>query len=387
MIYENHIFWPYLRSGRLAAETRGVRPTSSSSGTAKAKGQLKNGTLLMKHYAGLDISTDSTSICIVSETGAIVMEIAVPTNVAAIWAALTRLGAPLERVGLEAGSTGEWLTQGLVARGLPVIPISARHAHAVLKQTLNKTDRNDARGIAQLMRAGVYRSVHVKSVSSQHVRDLLAARRLLRSKCIDLELGMAGILRSRGVRVARSVAAAFESSVRAAIAGSAELRAVIGPLLAARNQLRAQFTKLDLAINAIARRDPVCRRLMTAPGIGPIVSLTFRAVIDKPFRFSRSRDVAAHIGLTPRTRQSGTMDWRGRISKLGDKQLRTALYNAAVVILGRTGKVFALKTWALEVAARRGVRKARVALARRLSVILLVMWKTGRDFRTGDEGA
>lgn len=340
----------------------------------------------LKHYVGLDISAGSTSVCVMDETGAIVLEQAVATDVSAIATMLIQGRYDIDRLGLEAGSTGEWLCQGLASRGLPAIAINARYAHAVLRQTINKTDRNDARGLAEIMRVGIFRPVHMKSIESQQLRDLLTSRRLLQSKTVDLELGMAGLLRSRGVSVPRCVAKDFEGSVRAAIAGSKDLRAVIGPLLAVRKLLRAEFQKLDKAITAIAHRDPVCKRLMTVPGVGPIVSVTYRAVIDKPLRFTRSRDVAAHIGLTPMTRQSGTMDLRGRISKRGNKHLRSALYNAAQSILSRSRQTFPLKTWAMEVAGRRGARKARIALARRLCVILLVIWKSGEDFRLGVEG-
>jgi transposase len=341
----------------------------------------------MLHYVGLDVSSTSTSICVVDDQGAIVRETSLITEVGAIADYLFKLKLRFGHVGLEAGSTGEWLCDGLAGLGLPAVAISAVHAHAVLKQKINKTDKNDARGIAEIMRAGIFKAVHMKSARCQQLRDLLTARRLLLTKAVDLEGAIAGILRTQGIRVASSRVKSFDATVRAAIGKSIPLRTIMIPLLTARAALRAQFSKLDRAVIRAAEGDPVCRRLMTTPGVGPIVSVTYRTVIDTPARFQSSRSVAAHIGLTPRTRQSGQMDRRGRISRRGNKALRTALYNAALVILMRSSKTFALKTWALEVAARRGRKKALVALARRLCVILHAMWKQGEDFRLGEEGA
>jgi transposase len=341
----------------------------------------------MLHYVGLDVSSTSTSVCVVDDQGAIVRETSLVTEVGAIADYLFKLKLRFGHVGLEAGSTGEWLCDGLADVGLPAVAISAVHAHAVLKQKINKTDKNDARGIADIMRAGIFRAVHMKSARCQQLRDLLTARRLLLAKAVDLESAIAGILRGYGIRVASSRVKSFDATVHAAIAGSSHLKSIMGPLLTARAALRAQFSKLDRAVVRAAGADLVCRRLMTVPGVGPIVSVTYRTVIDTPARFPNSRMVAAHVGLTPRTRQSGKMDYRGRISRCGNKPLRAALYNAALVILMRSSKTFALRTWALEVAARRGRKKAAVALARRLCVVLHAMWKQGEDFRLGVEGA
>jgi len=287
-------------------------------------------------------------------------------------------------VGLEACTISAWLYEGMAARGLPVICIDARHAHGVLSNRVNKTDRNDARGIAEIMQSGFYKAAHLKSATSREIRAVLTARRLLAAKIRDLENGIAGIFAGFGLIVARARGNKhYEAQVRQFAEENPSVERWFGPLMQVRDVLRAEFEQLDGTVKVMAQSDPVCRRLMTAPGIGPVGAVTYRAAVDIPTRFKQSRNVAAHLGLTPKTRQSGGMDWRGRISKCGDKHARTALFVAATSVLrARTGPS-PLRKWGLEVAERRGRMKAKIAVARRLAVILHRMWIDGTDYGDG----
>jgi transposase len=259
--------------------------------------------------------------------------------------------------------------------------LETRHVKAALAAMTVKTDRNDARGIAQLLRLGWFRPVHVKSSGAQEVRALLTARKLVQGKLLDLESGLRGLLRGFGLKVGAVSRGRFEARILDLVHGHAVLETVAGALLTARATLQAQFARLHRALLGMVRADPVCRRLMTVPGVGAVVAITFRSGIDNPARFRRSRDVGPHFGLTPRKYQSGEIDITGSITKVGDRMVRTALYEAASVMLSRTVRPSPLKSWALAVARRRGTKKARVALARKLGVVLHRMWVDGTDFR------
>jgi len=336
----------------------------------------------MKHSVGLDISVKETAICIVDENGKVVRETKVTTEPEAIIAFLNSTGLEYERIGLEAGSLSQWLVNGLAEAELPVICVETRHMKAVLKaQWVNKSDRNDARGIARMMRVGLYKPVHVKPLASQQQRMLLTTRKLLRDKLQDLENDMRGTLRNFGLKVGAVSSGRFEARIRELVAGHPRLEMIAVPLLTVRQVLRQQLAKLHKMLLDQVRSDPLCRRLMTVPGVGPVVALTFRATVDQAQRFARSKTVGAHFGLVPRRFQSGEVDYDGRISKCGDAMMRTALYEAAQVLLTRTQKWSWLKAWAMQVARRRGVKKAIVALARRLAVVLHRMWIDGTEFR------
>jgi transposase len=294
----------------------------------------------MKHCAGLDVSVKETAICIVDETGKIVREAKITTEPEAIVAFLTSAGFEYGRVGLEAGPMSQWMVTGLLEARLPVVCVETRHMKAVLKaQQVNKSDRNDARGIAQMMRVGLYKPVHVKTLISQHERMLLTSRKLLRDKLQDIENELRGTLRNFGLRVGVVSTGHFEARVRELVAGHPPLEAIVAPLLAVRRVLREQFAVLHKMVLDRVRNDRLCRRLITVPGVGPVVALTFRATVDQPQRFARSKTVGAHFGLAPRRYQSGDTDYDGRISKCGDAMMRTALYEAAQVLLTRTQKM------------------------------------------------
>ncbi len=341
----------------------------------------------MEHYAGIDVSLEQSSICVVDATGQIVHEAKVPSEPEALIAFFRQLGLPLTRIGLEAGPLSQWLCAGLTKAGFEVVLLETRQVKAALSAMVVKTDRKDARGIAQLLRMGWFRPVHCKSPPAQEIRALLVGRKLLQSKLRDVELSIRGILRGFGLKVGEVSKGRFAARIRELIAGQAMLERVIEPMLRAREALQTEFHVLHRAMLAIVRADGTCRRLMTVPGVGALVAITFTTAVDDPARFRRSRAVGAHFGLTPKKYQSGETDVTGGISKVGDAMVRTALYEAANVMLTRTSRFSALKRWGLEVARRRGVKRAKVALARKLATILHRMWVDGSSFRFGKEGA
>ena len=326
----------------------------------------------MEHYA---------SVCIVDAQGSIICEAKVVSEPEALIGFLRGQQVAIVRVGLEAGPLSQWLHAALVGVGFETVLLETRHVKAALSAMTVKTDRRDARGIAQLLRLGWYRSVHAKSANAQEVRALLTARKLIQGKLLDVESGIRGVLRGFGLKVGPISRGRFEARILELVGGQTILETVIGAMLAARAALESEFKRLHRALLALVRADPVCRQLMSVPGVGAIVAITFKSEVDDPTRFRRSRDVGPHFGLTPRKYQSGELDVTGSITKVGDRMVRTALYEAAGVMLTRTVHFSTLKAWGMAVAKRRGMRKARVAVARKLAVILHRMWIDGTTFR------
>ena len=335
----------------------------------------------MEYFAGLDVSVNETSVCIVDDSGRIVREAKVESEPEALLAALKNGGYHFGRIGLEAGPLSQWLYSALGEANLPVICVETRHMRAVLKAQINKTDRNDARGIAQMMRAGLYRPVHVKTLRSQKLRMLLTHRKLLQSKAIAIENDLRGTLRNFGLKVGVVGAVKFEARIKELVAEIPDLAGLVEPLLIVRRVLREQIAVLHRRLLAIVKDDEVCRRLMTIPGVGPVVALTFRATVDVPARFRNSRAVGAVLGLTPCKYQSGESERTGAISKCGDEMMRVMLYEAAQILLMRATQWSWLKAWAMQIARRRGLKKAIVALARRLAVVMHRIWIDGTEFR------
>jgi transposase len=334
-------------------------------------------------FAGLDVSVKETSVCVIDQSGKVVVERKAPTEPDEIIALLRSVDGDYSRIGLEAGPLSQWLVNGLAEAGFPVVCVETRHMKALLEaQKVNKSDRNDAHGIAQMMRVGLFKPVHVKTLASQERRMLLTSRKLLQKKLLDVEMDLRGTLRNFGLKVGIVSTQGFEARIRELVEGFPRLAAIVEPVLAARQALREQFAVLHKMLLNLVRHDPVCRRLMTAPGVGPVVALTYRATVDQPQRFLRSKAVGANVGLTPKRRQSGEIDYDVGISKCGDILLRSMLYEAAHSLLVQSrGKWSWLKAWGLRVAQRRGMRRATVAVARRLAVILHRMWVDETDFR------
>ena len=334
----------------------------------------------MDHFAGLDVSVKETSVCIVDGTGRIIREVKVASEPEALLRVLANPGYRFKRIGLEAGPMSQWLFSALAEAGLPVICVETRHMRAVLKAQINKTDRNDARGIAQMMRVGLYRPVHVKTLRSQKLRMLLTHRKLLQSKAIAIDNDLRGTLRNFGLKVGVVGAVKFEARIKELVENIPDLAVLVEPLLVVRRVLREQLVIQHRRLLTTVRDDEVCRRLMTVPGVGPVVSLTYRATVDVPARFHKSKSVGAVFGLTCAKYQSGEVEWSGRISRCGDEMMRVMLYEAAQSML-RSKKWSWLKAWAMQIARRRGMKKAIVALARRLAVIMHRIWVDGTEFR------
>jgi len=334
----------------------------------------------MEHYAGIDVSLESASLCIVDATGRIIREAKAASDPEVLIGWFRGLGFAVTRIGLEAGPLSQWLYAGMREAGLTVELLETRHVRDAFKAMPVKTDRKDARGIAQLMRLGWFRPVHCKSLPAQETRALLTTRKLLQSKNHDVEMSLRGVLRGFGLKVGPTTPRTFTGRIRELVAGHPTLSTVAEALLAARSTLFEQWQKLEKRLRSLAREDGRVRRLMTAPGVGTIVALTYVSAIDDPARFRSSKAVGAHFGLTPKKYQSGETDVTGRISKIGDSGVRTALYEAANVILTRPVKGSTLKSWGMRLAARAGMRKAKVALARKLAVVLHRMLTDGTNF-------
>ena len=342
----------------------------------------------MDQYVGLDVSLKETHVCVVDGGGAVVARGREATQPELLAAAIGRLAPAARVVVLETGGQSSWLHRELTAHGVAAVIVDARRAKAALSCRMNKTDANDAEGLAQLARTGWYREVSAKRPETRAARALLLARQQLVGQRRDLENQVRALLRGFGLAVGRVARHQFEARVWALVAREPRLVHAIEPLLVVRRSLCLQIKELEGRIGAVAGQSPVCGRLMTVPGVGPMTALAFVTAIDDPARFARSAAVGAYLGLTPRRHQSGTADWSGRISKHGDALARHMLYEAANSLLTRVRRVSAPKAWATRLVKRVGGQKARVALARKLAVILHRIWADGTTFRwTADAAA
>jgi transposase len=289
----------------------------------------------------------------------------------------------LERIGMETGPLAVWLWNALAAKGLPIVVLDARHANAALEMMPNKTDRHDARGLAQIVRTGWYKEVRIKSHGAYVVRALLTARDALVGIRVRLENEIRGLLKTFGVMFGKRVGGFMrraEEIIAEELDVAPELRPVFEALVAARHAILERIRELDAQVRAVARRSRVVRLFMTAPGIGPITALAVATAFDDAARFHRSSSAGAYLGLTPKRHESGEISRNGRISKCGDRMARTYLYEAANALMTRNLGGCGLRDWALAIAKRTGPRKAKVALARKLAVMLHAMWRTGSPF-------
>ena len=337
----------------------------------------------MDHYAGIDVSLECSSVCVVDATGKIVREGKVASEPAALIAWFGSLGFVLARIGLEAGPLSQWLYAGMTKAGLAVELLETRHVRDAFSAMPVKSDRNDARGIAQLIRLGWFRPVHCKSLGAQETRALLTARKLVQSKLRDIENSLRGILRGFGFKVGETTGRRFAGRIQELVAGHPNLETIAQALLAVHAVLLREFNAFEKRVRSMARADAKTRLLMTTPGVGPIVALTYASAIDDPARFKSSKQAGAHFGLTPKKYQSGETDYTGRISKIGDAAVREALYLAGHVILTKPVKGCSeLKAWAMRIARRAGHNKAKVALARKLAVIMHRMLVDGATFQS-----
>jgi transposase len=335
----------------------------------------------MDHYAGIDVSLECSSVCVVDATGKIIREGKVASEPEALIEWFGSLGLKLVRIGLEAGPTSQWLYAEMKQAGLAMELLETRHVRDAFSAMPVKSDRNDARGIAQLMRLGWFRPVHCKSMAAQETRAMLTARKLVQSKLQDVENSLRGILRGFGLKVGRTTDRSFAGRIQELVAGHPSLQMIADALLSIRAVLLREFNGFEKCVRLMARADAKARLLMSTPAVGPIVALTYAAAIDDPARFKSSKQAGSHFGLTPRKYQSGETDRTGRISKIGDAAVREALYLAAHVMLTKPVKGCSqLKSWGMRIGKRAGMRKAKVALARKLAVIMHRMLADGQAF-------
>ncbi len=345
----------------------------------------------MSQYVGLDVSLKEVSVCVVDANGAVLSRASLPTDPDAIAAFVAAKAPDAERVVHESGILATWLTRELEKRGVPITCIDARMAHKALSARLNKSDRADAEGLAQLARTGWFTEVHIRSEASDRVRALVGARERLIRMRKDLEAHVRGVLKTFGIRMGPVLRSQRRESFRDQLADASTDDPVLGLLAETMNPIHemlcASAEAIEEDLMAIAKESNLARRLMTVPGVGPIVALSFIATIDDPVRFRRSADVGAFLGLTPRRYQSGEVDRTGRISKCGDGEMRRLLFSAAATLITQVRRFSPLRSWAVRLSGRKGFKKAAVATARKLAVVMYRIWCDGTVFQWTKEAA
>lgn len=341
----------------------------------------------MTSYVGLDVSLAETSVCVLADDGAVRFEGRVKSSPEALIRCLAEHAPDAERIGLETGQTAGVLVRGLRAAGLPVICMETRHAHKVLSARTHKTDRNDARGLAELMRVGWYREAWVRGTSATYIRSLLQARKLLMQTKRTLENTLRGAVKRFGVITTKTAGRGFAQRASLAMAQDPAYASYARPMLEVLAGVVAQIRTYDRQLRAIAREHQVSRRLMTVPGVGHLTALAFLSTIEDPGRFKRSADVGPYLGLTPKIYQSGEVDRSGRITKTGDAMTRSYLVEAANVLLVKIDRPVPLRLWGLRIMERAGLKKAQVAVARKLAVLMHAMWSDGTEFEWAQAGA
>jgi transposase len=334
----------------------------------------------MDDYIGLDVSLKETTVSI-RRDGKRVWRGKCPSD-PQLLAALIRKHAPAaKRVVFETGPLSVWFFHALAAEGLPAICIDARHAKAALDMAANKTDANDADGLAHLAEVGFYKEVRVKSFDSMLTRTLVAARTRLVRIGTELSNQIRGLMKTFGLVVPAVIGGKFQHHVHALLADNTDLGQIIRPLLEAWHAVRLRAAELGRKLLADARRSAACQLLMSIPGVGVVTATAFVSAIEEPANFKHSRSVGAFVGLTTRRYQSGEIDYDGHISRRGDSHLRGLLYEAATVLLTRSRSECDLRTWGLQLRERLGFKRAAVAVARKLAVIMHSMLITGEPFR------
>jgi len=334
----------------------------------------------MEQYVALDVSLKEISVCIVDSNGDVVFEGKTAAE-PAILVELIRSKAPqVKRVGLETGATSPWLFHALASAGLPIVCMDARHAHAALSIRPTKSDRSDARGLADMLRMGWYREVHAKSVTSHERRTILGARHQLVTMRSELDAQIRGILKTFGLILGTGNKDTLIQRAEKLAAGHPVMSGLVAKLAEVRRHVTSQIAAIDRDIRHLVHTEPTLKRLMSVPGVGPITALAFLSAVDDPRRFKHARDVGPYLGLTPTRYQSGETDRQGRISKCGDTFTRTCLYEAAHVLLTRVQRFSPLKAWGMRLAKQIGGRKARIAVARKIAVILHCIWTDGTEF-------
>lgn len=333
---------------------------------------------MAKLFAGLDVSDEKTSICVVNGNGTPVLEADVPTSAAAIGTALKPLKRHLREVGLESGTHAARLYKRLGNSGYPMVCLDARHAHASLSARRAKTDANDAQGLARLLARGIYTRSFVKSDDAQRIKMLLVLRRSMIRKAKDMEICVKMNLKQ--VDPAERNVLREGRPRKSANPVDAALQLATQGILRSITATTTEIASLQRVVEQLAKADPVCRRLMTIPGVGPLSALTYRHAVDDPFRFKSSRAVGAYFGLTPKVRQSGATHHIGGITRAGDSSVMAALYSSAHSMLTTSRSTSSLRRWGLRLAEKKGRKVAYVAVARKLAILMHHLWITGQDF-------
>lgn len=340
----------------------------------------------MKYYAGLDVSSKLTFICIVNDSGDILYESSVATDPDCIAKSLKRFKHPLCEIGLESGSLSYWLTRELKERNINAILIDSRQMATFLALKVNKTDKNDARAIAEAMRCKAYKQISLKSKKSIETGVIMSARRTLVKQRVELKNSVRGLLKAYGIRLGSVSEAKFSEKVNDYLEGfSDEVKRAIKSLLIAFDAISSELNKTNENVEKISRKDKDIALLKTIPGVGTITAMTFKAEIDDPTRFEDPRDVAAYFGLTPTQYSSGESIKQGCISKAGSGSMRTLLIEAAIVMLTRSSKWSRLKIWGLKLMKRKGLMKAATAVARKLAIVMYMILREQTEFRFGAE--
>jgi transposase len=336
---------------------------------------------MKRTYAALDVSDKTTQICVVDDEGAIAWRGVCATDPQALATMLKKRCPDVVRVVLETGPLSAFLYHGLIERGVPAICVCARHAKGVLSTRVNKSDPHDAEGLAQLARTGWFKAVRIKEEATHIDRAHLKIREQLVTARQAMANQLRGLLKLFGLRLGKvTTPGKRRERLEALFAQKPELKAVMQPLIESIEALEAQIKRSARLLAASAAADPVAARLMSVPGVGPIIALTFKSSIEDPARFARGEDVGAYAGLVPRRNQSGERDYKGRISKAGDAMLRSALYEAANNLLARVKRPCALQAWGKKLAETKGPKRARVAVARKLAVLLHRLWLSETEF-------
>lgn len=341
----------------------------------------------MEHYIGLDVSNKTVSVCVIDNKGTIIDERELCMHAPDVLTHLASWKATVVHVGFEAGQLAPWLYHTLKEAGYPAVCLEVRHMSAAIKAQAAKTDRNDARGMAQMLRLGWYKATHVKSPEMQKIRMLLTHRKHLDGQVLGMMNTVRGSLKAFGIRLGNVGHKVFAETVREKIACDNMMGLAIEPLLSALETLQKSLAAMDATVKKLAREDTVCRKLMTVPGIGPVNALTFKATIEDPARFSRARDIGPYLGLVPRKYASGQIDHNGHITKTGDRMLRCYLFEAALNVLTRLKRDCPLRTWGRDLAKRSSLYRAAVAVARKLAMICLSVWRKDTEFTWPDVSA
>ena len=340
----------------------------------------------MDHYVGLDVSLKTVFICIIDEKGKVVKEMEMNSTPEGVGGFLMGTGLKIAKIGLESGNLTHYLKKGFQEMGFEVVTMEARKMAAILATVINKTDKNDARGIAEALRAGHYKECVHRSDEAMEIRTLLHGRRTVVEERSHLTTSIKVHLKVYGIKLGKGTGKGFRGKIEQSIVNlKPRIKVVIGCLLNVLDVLEQEIKELDKLVKEAAKQDEDVKLLQSMDGIGPITALAFKSEIDQAKRFENSKDVGAYIGLTPKQYSSGEISRQGGISKQGSKQVRCLLVEAATVLLTRTKAWSKLRAWGLKIMKKKGKKKGIIAVARKMAVILHRMLLTGKPFERTDK--